>query len=100
MRMYILIRESIPIGYAMVSVAHASLAVYLRYQDSPEVRKWVAGTLTKTVCKVSDQEFEMAKSVPDGVVITEAALRGTEVALAYKPRERWPRAFSYYRLYW
>ena len=27
MRMYILIRESIPIGYAMVSAAHASLAV-------------------------------------------------------------------------
>src|SRR3954454_12187836 len=100
MRMYILIREAIPIGYAIVSTAHASLAVYLMYKDSPEMQKWVTGTLNKTVCKVSDREFEEAKRVPDGVVITESALRGAEVALAYKPRDRWPRAFQYYRLYW
>ena len=38
--------------------------------------------------------------VPEGVVITEAALRGAEVALAFKPRDRWPRAFQFFRLYW
>jgi len=100
MRMYILIRESIPIGYAMVSAAHASLAVYLQYKNTPEMEKWIAGTLNKTVCKVSDEEFERAKQVPDGVVITESALRHAEVALAFKPRDRWPKAFQYYRLYW
>jgi hypothetical protein len=100
MRMYILIRESIPIGYAMVSAAHASLAVYLQYKDTPEMQKWLSGTLTKTVCKVSDEEFEQAKLVPDGLVVTEAALRKAEVALAFKPRDRWPKAFQNYRLYW
>ena len=100
MRMYILIRESIPIGYAMVSASHASLAAYLQYKDTPEMKKWISGTLNKTVCKVSDEEFEKAKQVPDGVVVTEAALRHTEVALAFKPRDRWPRAFQYFRLYW
>src|SRR4051794_34715633 len=100
MRMYILIRESIPIGYAMVSAAHASLAVYLRFKETPEMQKWVTGTLDKTVCKVSDQEFQKAKLVPDGVVITESALRGAEVALAFKPRDRWPKVFQDYQLYW
>src|SRR3954451_10378003 len=100
MRMYILIRESIPIGYAMVSAAHASLAVYMQFKDTPEVKKWESGTLTKTVCKMSDQEFESAKRVPDGLVITEAALRKAEVALAFKPRDRWPKEFQSFRLYW
>jgi peptidyl-tRNA hydrolase len=100
MRMYILIRESTPIGYAMVAAAHASLAVYLQYRETPEMRKWLTGTLNKTVCKVSDEEFEQAKSVSDGVLITEAGMRGAEVALAFKPRDRWPKAFQYYRLYW
>jgi peptidyl-tRNA hydrolase len=100
MRMYILIRESIPIGYAMVSAAHASLAAYLQFKNTPEMEKWLSGTLTKTVCKVSDQEFEQAKSVPDGIVVTEAALRHTQVALAFRPRDRWPKAFQNFRLYW
>jgi peptidyl-tRNA hydrolase len=100
MRMYILIRESIPIGYAMVSAAHASLAVYLQFKDTPDMTKWLAGTLNKTVCKVSDEEFERAKAVPDGLVITESALRGAEVALAFRPRDRWPKAFQNFRLYW
>jgi peptidyl-tRNA hydrolase len=100
MRMYILIRESTPIGYAMVAAAHASLAVYLQFKDTPEMAKWLSGTLNKTVCKVSDEEFEKAKAVPDGVIVTEAGLRGAEVALAFRPRDRWPKAFQYFRLYW
>jgi hypothetical protein len=49
---------------------------------------------------VSDEEFQQAKSVPEGIVITEAGMRGAEVALAFKPRDRWPKMFQYYRLYW
>jgi peptidyl-tRNA hydrolase len=100
MRMYILIRESTPIGYALVAAAHASLAVYFQFQNTPEIKKWLAGTQNKTVCKVSDEEFEAAKLVADGVVITERGMRNAEIALAYKPRDRWPKAFQYFRLYW
>ena len=53
----------------------------------------------KAVCKVSEEEFEKAKGVADHVVLTESALDGQEVAIAFKPREEWPKAFKFYPLY-
>lgn len=99
MKMYILIRESIPAGFAVLAAAHASLACYLRFRDAPEVAEWLAGPFYKAVCKVSDAEFERAKEVADHVVLTESALAGQEVAIAFKPRAEWPKAFKFYRLY-
>jgi hypothetical protein len=63
------------------------------------VREWVSGPFYKAVCKVTDEEFERAKSCPDHVVITESAMEGAEVALAFKPREEWPTTFRFLRLY-
>jgi hypothetical protein len=51
------------------------------------------------VCKVTEDEFEQAKAVEDHVVLTESKLNGDEVAIAFKPREEWPKAFQFYRLY-
>ncbi len=99
MKMYILIKEWVPLGFALVGAAHASLAAYLKFQDTPEVRAWLAGPFAKAVCKVTEQEFEQARGCPDHVVLTESALGGTAVALAFKPREDWPRAFRFFRLY-
>lgn len=99
MKMYILVRESLPLGIAMVAVAHASLATYLRFAETPEVASWLAGPFYKVVCRVSDQAFEQAKAVPDFVVISESKLGGVEVALGFKPREKWPKAFQYFPLY-
>ena len=99
MKMYILIKESVPTGFALVAAAHASLAAYLKFKDTPEVEQWLSGPFYKTICKVTDQEFEQAKTFPDCIVITESALNGQEVALAFKPREEWPKAFKFYRLY-
>jgi hypothetical protein len=99
MRMYILILESVPVGFALVAAAHASVTAYLKFQDTLEAEEWVDGPFYKTVCKVNDAEFEAAKDVPDHVVITESALNGQEVALAFKPRDEYPQAFKYYRLY-
>lgn len=83
----------------MVATAHASLAAYLKFKDSPEVQKWIGGPFYKTICKVSDSEFEQAKSFLDHVIITESGLEGEEVAIAFKPREEWPKAFRFYKLY-
>ena len=47
--MYILIRESVPVGRAIVAAAHASLAAYLRFKDVPEVAEWLSGPFYKTV---------------------------------------------------
>jgi len=97
--MYILVRESLPIGNALVAVAHASLGCYLRFRDAPEVQEWLNGPFRKIVCKVTDDEFERAKKVADHVVIAESLLGGAEVALAFKPRAAWEKSFQHFRLY-
>ena len=86
MKMYILVRDDIPLGFAMVAVAHASLAGYLRFRDTPEVEAWLAGPFFKAVCKANAKEFENAKLVPDHVVLTESALDNREVAIVFRPR--------------
>jgi peptidyl-tRNA hydrolase len=99
MKMYILIKESVPLGIAMVTVAHASLAAYLKFKDSPEVKEWLSGPFRKVVCKVTDSEFEKAKTFEYAVVLTESALDNQEVAIAFKPRQEWPKAFKFFKLY-
>ena len=99
LKMYILIRESVPTGFAVLAAAHASLAAYLKFRDAPEVAEWLSGPFYKAVCRVSDAEFERAKEVAEHVVLTESALGGQEVAIAFKPRREWPKAFRFLRLY-
>jgi hypothetical protein len=98
-RMYILIRESIPLGFALVGAAHASLATFLKFKDAPETQNWLAGPFYKTICKVTDEEFERAKTLEDHVVLTESQLDNQEVAIAFKPREEYPKSFQFFRLY-
>lgn len=99
MKMYILIRDSLPLGFATLAAAHASLAAYLKFQDAPEVEQWLSGPFKKAICKVNDAEFAKAKECPDHVVLTESALDGQETAIAFKPREEWPKSFRFFRLY-
>jgi peptidyl-tRNA hydrolase len=99
MKMYILIRDDVPQGFAVLAAAHASLAGYLRFRDTPEVAEWLSGPFHKVVCRVSESEFEKAKSCPDQVVLTESALGGREVAIALKPRDEWPKEFKFFKLY-
>ncbi len=97
--MYILVKEEVPLGIAMVGAAHASLATYLKFQNSPEVRVWLSGPFYKAVCKVNSKEFENAKQVEDHVIITESSLNNQEIAIAFKPRDEWPKMFKFFRLY-
>jgi peptidyl-tRNA hydrolase len=99
MKMYILIRDSVPTGFAILAAAHASLACYLKFKGTVEVNEWLSGPFNKVVCKVSEKEFEKAKKFDDHVVMTESALDNQEVALAFKPRKEWPNPFKFYRLY-
>lgn len=99
MKMYILIKDTVPLGFALVAAAHAGLAGYLAFKDTPEVAAWLSGPFAKTICVVSEQEFEQAKALADHVVITESALDHQEVALAFRPRAEWPKPFKFYRLY-
>ena len=99
LRMYILIRESVPIGFAVLAAAHASLAAYLKFADTPEVAEWLAGPFYKTVCRVTDEHFAQAKETADHVVVTESALGGQEVAIAFRPRTEYPKLFRYFKLF-
>ncbi len=98
MKMYILIKEDVPIGFAVLAAAHASLAAYLKFKDTPEIAEWLSGPFYKVVCRVNEKEFEQARTFPDHVVLTEAALDNQEVAIAFRPREEWPKPFKFYRL--
>lgn len=99
LKMYILILEAVPAGFAVLAAAHASLAAHLKFKDSEAVRAWLDGPFFKSVCVVTWQQFAEAKNVEDHVVITESKLGGGEVALAFKPRREWPKSFRFYRLY-
>lgn len=99
MKMYILIKDSTPTGFAILAAAHASLAAYLKFSESAEMREWLSGPFYKVICRVTDEEFERAKTVPDHVVLTESALDNQEVALAFKPRAEWPKMFKFLKLY-
>ena len=98
-KMWILIRDTVPAGFAVLAAAHASLACYLKFRDTPEVAAWLGGPFYKAVCRAYDTEFEKAKEFDGHVVLTESALDGQEVALVFKPREEWPKPFKFYRLY-
>lgn len=99
MKMYILIKEDVPDGFAVLAAAHASLATYLKYQSSEAVKEWLSGSFYKVVCKVNEKEFEMAKTFEDRVILTESALNNREVAIGFKPREEWPKPFKFYKLF-
>lgn len=103
MKMYILVKESVPQGLGINAVGHASLAGYLEYKDHPDTIEWLDKSFRKVTCLVSDDEFERAKKTEDCLVITENdyenADGNNEVALVFRPRKEWPKMFSYLRLY-
>lgn len=99
MKMYILLKDDLPEGFAALAAAHASLAGYLKFQEDENTQQWVKSTFYKVICKVNEKEFEKAKTFDDCIVLTESALDNKEVAIAFKPREEWPKAFKFYRLY-
>jgi peptidyl-tRNA hydrolase len=99
MKMYILVKEEVPIGKAVVGIAHASLACYLRFKDTTAVKEWLDGPFYKTVCKVTSTEFEKAKQETDFVLLTESTLDNSETVLAFKPRAEYPKYFKFFPLY-
>ena len=101
MRMYILIRDSVPLGLAMAAAGHGPLACYLQYKDDPNMQKWLATSFRKVICKVNDTEFETAKTFTGSRLMTESALDGAETALVFIPRpdEEWPKPFKFYKLW-
>jgi hypothetical protein len=99
LKMYILVRDDIPLGMAMTAVAHAAVGTYLSFEEREEMQRWRRFSFRKVICIVTADEFERAKSFPDGHVFTESALDGKEVAIGFCPREKWPHFFHTLRLF-
>ncbi|MCP3925159.1 MAG: hypothetical protein GY714_21505 [Desulfobacterales bacterium] len=97
MKMYILIKDSIPECFAILAAAHSSLAAYLKFEESNEIKEWLSGPFYKVICKVNEKEFKKAKEFDDNVILTESALENQEVAIAFKPRSDWPKPFKFYK---
>lgn len=104
LKMYILVKSTVPIGLGVNSVGHTSLATFLKFKDDPVLQAWLTSKhFRKVTCSVSDKEFEKAKSYPDHVIMTEDALRraglNPEIAIGFKPREDWPDFFKSLKLF-
>ncbi len=103
MKMYILVKESVPRGLGVNAVGHAALAGYLKFKDHPDTQEWLNNSFRKVTCLVSDAEFERAKKVEDCLVIDENDWHNekgnNEVALVFRPRKEWHKMFNYLKLY-
>jgi len=100
MKMYILIRESVPLGYAINGAAHASIACFLKHANHRNMQRWLADSFKKVTCKVTDDELHLAMSEADNhVIITESVIGHETVAVAFCPRNEWPEVFSTFKLY-
>ena len=100
MKMYILTKASMPLGHQANCIGHGVLACYLTFKDHSDTIDWLKHSYRKVTCQVSDDEFEEAKELcDDWVVMQENDLDGIEVALAFRPREKYPARFKEFKLF-
>jgi peptidyl-tRNA hydrolase len=101
MKMYICIKEDIPVGIAMNSAAHGSLMCNLKYQHTEPYDTWIRQSFKKVTCAVTPAEFAMLKEVPNSFVVTESRLDGKEVAVVLAPRQpnEWPEFVNLLKLW-
>lgn len=101
LKMYILIKDWVDIGHAVNTAFHAGAMIDDRgwSREDPVMKEWRENSFRKVSCKVKEKEFEKAKEYGDYFVVTEMMFDDAEVALVFKPREEWPRFFSFLKLY-
>ena len=114
-KMYILVKDSVPPGFAIVAAAHASLGGYLHFVDKERsswmerdrdvatgrktaAEDWADSSFSKAVCSVTGDQFEEAKTYgvagEDYRVMTESALAHAEVVIVFRPRDDWEPFFK------
>ena len=104
--MYGLIRENIDgvpmdIGHAVNSMFHAGAMIRAHWPETdPDMADWYANSFRKVTCRVTDEEFDKAKTYGlEYFVVTEMAFDNKEVVLVFKPREEYPKFFQFLRLF-
>lgn len=120
-KLYLLIPDGVPVGFAINGAAHAGTAAALKWGvDDPVFRDWAYNSFRKVTCRASVDEIqscehaivtqewggvsfslvERARVLEEHrIIITEDALDGRVVAVIFKPREEWPESFRKLPLY-
>lgn len=113
-KMYILVRDDVDLGHAILAAAHASLSGYLTFvgnelkdpsyvMGDTATQAWSTQSFRKVVCKATPQEFEKAKTYGENMkdyrIMVESGLGGMEVAIVFKPRSEWEPFFKSLKLY-
>jgi peptidyl-tRNA hydrolase len=101
MKMYICIKDDLPVGMAMNSAAHASLMCHLEFSEIENYQTWLKKSFKKVTCAVSPAEFAMIKDLSYSIVVTESRLQGQEVAVVLCPRPdtEWPEFVNLLKLW-
>jgi len=102
LKMYVLIKDWVDVGHSINSATHAGCAInkhWPEYSD-PIMQEWYSDSFRKVTCKVTEEQFEKAKTFGDDwFVITELQFDKKEVILVLKPRREWPKFFKFLKLY-
>ena len=103
-KIYILIKDWVDVGHAVNTAGHASLLLYLRNKDNPDLKEWLENSFRKVTCIVTEEQFEQAKQFEGWTPVTEMAFKdengkNKEVALVFLPRKEWPKFFKFLKLY-
>ena len=99
LKVYILIRDSIPAGLAINSVAHGILMLEEKYKDDPTYQDWRKNSFRKVTCKVNDLQYTLAKKQCEHVEVTESARGGEAMLSIFKPADTFPKLFKHLPLY-
>ncbi|HAO08239.1 MAG TPA: hypothetical protein DCQ50_14915 [Chryseobacterium sp.] len=99
MKMYIIVLNTVPDKLVPVITAHASLACYKKFEDNKNMIEWISGIFKKVVCVVNETEFNSFKNETDYILLTESSLDNREVALAFCPKEEYPKKFKFLKMW-
>ena len=97
MKMYILIKDNVPDEFAPVIAAHASLACFRQFEADEDMQTWINDVFKKVVCRVNEKEFNRAGEEEKQIRLTESALDNQEVAMAFCPRDTYPKPFKFFK---
>jgi hypothetical protein len=91
--MLIVLKKNIPVEYAVVGAAHASVAGFLKWEDDDLTYEWAHSVFYKHIKIANDEEFEKCKleKYGDKIVLTESSLDGEETAIVYRIQKDYPQ---------
>ena len=121
-KLYLLIPDGVPAGFAINGAAHAGCCAALKWKDDTDFTSWAYDSFRKVTCRATPEEIERCETqlikrlrpvdwhklmpidfgdilAPHRIVVTESDLDNRVVAVIFKPRDEWPECFKALPLY-